>query len=41
MEPEEIVRFVVTAGKQDMTTGFRGNTYGHNNRRTVGSGIFY
>jgi hypothetical protein len=41
MEPEEIARYVVTANKQHVKTGFRSNRYAHNNRRTAGSGVFY
>jgi hypothetical protein len=38
MYPEE--SSMVTAGKQRVTGGFRGNSYARNNRGTVGKSVF-
>jgi hypothetical protein len=40
MELGEIVRCVITAGKEHATVGFRGNEHERNNR-TFGNGVFY
>jgi hypothetical protein len=37
----EAIRCYAAAGKQQVTSGFRGNKYAHNKRRTAGNSVPY